>query len=198
MFGSWFKRGPSSAELCRAELEGLQARFESQLAEITQTALEATVTGSPAWDSLMEAWGMQPDTEAQRRELAQGGFAQHHGAPYPEVREMLRRLEESTLCAWWDARDDLMAEHQALRQHVMKRICEADDAYAAAVKPRVEMGHVFANALQSSLRHGSKLGPQKHVTVRCKTCGSPRAHDDETLCRYCGHPLYATGRGDTP
>ncbi len=198
MFSFPGRRRRTAQETGRAALDELRGRFDREEARTLAIALEASAAGSPEWDALLASRGILPGSLDDRVRLAQGGFAQRQGAPLAEVQQALRALEEEILQAWWELEVSETAEHERLRQHVMQRTREAGEAYAVRVKPRVELSDVFANALLSSQQHASRLEPRKHATVRCRTCGSPRASDGENRCRYCGHALYETADGASP
>jgi hypothetical protein len=187
-----FRRAPSPEAHLQSELARLQGRLAAGLASIRQEALASGPEGDEVWDRRLESLRIQPDTPEQRRKDALGGFSQCYGAP-------LREVERATI-AWCDEIQEeverlsdahpFSSELRAFSQRLRHLAEKEAVAYAAEVKPRPTMDSVFATALGSSVRHMSKAEPRKMVTLRCRTCGSPRSHDQEIFCRYCGESLF--------
>ncbi|WP_028451566.1 hypothetical protein [Chitinilyticum aquatile] len=108
--------------------------------------------------------------------------------------EFRREAEALAACfeetAWTLQRSDpALAGFAAFRRHLRAGVAALQEEYLAHLRPATPLAAVFANAAASSPRHLAGGVPARATTIRCRSCGSPRAAETETLCRYCGQAV---------
>jgi len=185
------RKADPEAELAQA-LRVLRERLEQGLADIRREALASGPEGDSAWDRRLEGLGIRPESPEQRRGDALDGFTQSAGAPLGEVERACRAWCEELLVEAGHLQDlhPFSSELRGLIHELHHRAERESAAYAAEVKPRPTLDSVFATALGSSVRHLAQVGARRMTTLRCLSCGSPRSHDEETVCRYCASQLF--------
>ena len=119
---------------------GLTETLEEGLASLREEALGAGPGGSAGWDARLEALGIDPGVEAERRRSALGGVPQVGGAPLQEYEQAVRAYCQA-FQAWLEVLQPAACDPEevaALERRLRNLPGREAEAYAAQVKMLVE------------------------------------------------------------
>ena len=165
---------------------------QGEAERIVETAVSASLEGSPEWDALLRQAGAEPLVPEERRRHATMGPPRSSGPPPIEVRRALeavrRRAMEAAaqLDAAQDGFDDAAERALDELRRTADQLVDAQlRRYISRVRPKITTASIFANAAATSRSMGgAKAGAS---TLTCDCCGAPRMKDAATAaCEFCG------------
>jgi len=177
---------------------GLEGAVQQHLQYIVRTAQTSPAGGGPAWDALLQHYGVRP-FDASERAMSVKYMNLARGALPGEVRVVLEGLRDWALAQpGADAMRgeiDALVDRETARYEQSIGIVAPPEPAAPAGPAAPSLGSIFANAEQTSKEvPWANMKYKQVATLTCVHCGGPQeqprdSHGLSFFCKFCRRPI---------
>jgi len=158
------------------------SKFNAEIEKAFQTAWHSEKGGDDNWNKFLSSYDVDPLTSDNKQSLLNSEMKIAKGA-FPIE---LRRVYEKIIVKH-SGKEDSQLTRTLNNFDMESKIKE----YYQKIKPFSGMSDIFGNASSSLHKYSAGMQKEKHHTMKCKSCGSPRLEEMQyDICLFCGSKLF--------
>ncbi|CAN5613992.1 hypothetical protein BH10BAC5_BH10BAC5_02110 [soil metagenome] len=166
-------------------------KFDNEIENAWQKAYHSEKGGGNEWIELEKVYGAISLTEEEKRNLSAGEMKITKGAYPVQLRRVFEKIKEkySGILSLLSGEEKEKLSFALNSFDSDKKVME----YYSKIKPFSGIGDIFKNSAIGTQKYSTGLKAEKHFTIKCKNCGSPRLEEDNVIsdeCLFCGSILF--------